>query len=116
MVMPFLVSMPVEGVVAGCWRVPAARQSVYPARCDLRVMLGGWWARVMRRGWAVDIHWVACAVCGATHAPWRQARVAVWGDVVDTVGGLRADAASAAGHRRVAMRAGLAANTVRGCV
>ena len=73
----------------------------------------GWWTRLTRRG-PVDIHRVACAGCGATHSLWPDVLVAGCGDLADTVGGVLVDAASGAGHRRVAVRAGLAASTVRG--
>jgi len=113
MLIPFVVSMPVERFLACRGRVVVARPSSCPACTDPRVTFAGWWTRLTRRG-PVDIHRVVCAGCGATHSLWPDVLVAGCGDLADTVGAVLEDAASGAGHRPVAVRAGLAASTVRG--
>jgi hypothetical protein len=113
MLIPFVVSMPVERFLACRGRVAVARPSSCPACAHPRVTFAGWWTRLTRRG-PVDIHRVVCSGCGATHSLWPDVLVAGCGDLADTVGAVLEDAASGAGHRPVAARAGLAPSTVRG--
>ena len=113
MLIPFVVSMPVERFLACRGRVAVARPSSCPACSDARMTFAGWWTRLTRHG-PVDIHRVACGGCGETHSLWPDVLVAGCGDLADTVGAVLEDAASGAGHRPVAARAGLAASTVRG--
>ncbi len=113
MLIPFVVSMPVERFLACRGRVAVARPSSCPACANPRVTFAGWWTRLTRSG-PVDIHRVACGGCGETHSLWPDVLVAGCGDLADTVGAVLEDAATGAGHRPVAARAGLAASTVRG--
>lgn len=113
MLIPFVVSMPVERLLACRGRVTVARPSSCPACSDPRVTFAGWWTRLTRQG-PVDIHRVVCAGCGATHSLWPDVLVAGCGDLADTVGAVLEDAAGGAGAGRVAARAGLATSTVRG--
>lgn len=113
MLIPFAVPMSLERFLACRGRVEIARPSRCPACGDQRITFAGWWTRLTRRG-PVDIHRVACGGCQATHSLWPEVLVAGCGDLADTVGAVLEHAATGAGHRPVAARAGLAATTVRG--
>lgn len=113
MLIPFPVMTTAEEFLACRGRVAVARPTSCPTCGHHRLTFAGWWTRLTRHG-PVDVHRVRCAGCEATHSLWPDLLVAGCGDLADTVGAVLEHAASGAGHRPVAARAGLAATTVRG--
>lgn len=113
MLIPFEIPMSLEDFLACRGRVEMTAPTECPACAGRRLTFAGWWTRLTRRG-PVDIHRVACGDCDTTHSLWPEVLVAGCGDLADTVGAALEHAATGAGHRRVAARAGLAPTTVRG--
>jgi hypothetical protein len=113
--MVFAVEVGLDEFFARRGRVVTPRPERCPACRYPRVVFDGWWTRQTRRG-PVDIHRVLCtaAGCGRSHSCWPDVLVGRRVDLAVVIGAALEAKAVGWGHRRIGVRLGVPATTVRG--
>jgi hypothetical protein len=113
--MVFAVGVGLDEFFARRGRVATPRPERCPSCGHRWVIFDGWWTR-QTRGGPVDIHRVLCTGvgCGRSHSCWPDVLVGRRVDLAVVIGAALEAKAAGWGHRRIGVRLGVPAATVRG--